>query len=303
MGLLSDIQTSLLEGHSLASALLKMRVLAARLESGELADWVRYETEGYPEDAEIPDYRKVSAQYYGHFVGSFGRQITDAPIPNAFIAKYISKDALQHNLHQSISGIERLIEMDETGVLTASISDYALRLQGHIYPDFNCITVNSKISVSTVSGIITTVRSKLLDLTLEIEKRMPEARNVEFNSNQIADKQQEVSQMVQQIVYGGINTVNNNGDHSTFNTNITQGDAGDVVEHLTKNGISETDAKCFADILTSEKPSSEKDPLGPNAKSWIAANIIKAMNGAWKIGLPVATALLTDVAERYYGLK
>ncbi len=303
MGLLSDIQTTLLDGGSLAGALLKMRVLAARLGSGELADWVRFEAEGYPPEAELPDYRRLPMAFSGHFSGPLGKEIRNAPIPDAVIYALVGENALVQGFGESVSSVDRLAAASEDGVLTTNLSNYPLFLQGKVYPGYNCISVTGRISASRLADINVVVRSKLLDLTLEIEKRIPEAKAVVAASKPISGKQQEVSSIVNQTVYGSINTIQNSGDHSNFTTNISQGNISDVTEHLAKGGINESDAKDFADILASEKPMGKTDPLGPKAKSWISANIGKAMNGGWKVGLPVATALLTAAAEHYYGLK
>ncbi|WP_428542906.1 hypothetical protein [Profundibacter sp.] len=43
--------------------MLKLRFLASRLGSDPLAEWVRFESEGYPNDAELPDYRILGVTY------------------------------------------------------------------------------------------------------------------------------------------------------------------------------------------------------------------------------------------------
>ncbi len=132
---------------------------------------------------------------------------------------------------------------------------------------------------------------------------MPEAKGVEQTSSPLSGKNEKVSQILNQVVYGNVNTVHNSGDNSTFNVSITQGNTGDVTEFLAKGGVAEADAKAFSEILASEKPTSAAEPLGEKAKAWISANIGKAMSGAWKVGFPVASGLLTAAAEHYYGLK
>jgi hypothetical protein len=149
MGLLSDIQTILLDGGSLATALLKMRVLAARLESGELAEWVRFEAEGYPKGVGLPEYRRLPVSYYGTFFGPFQSQIKNAPIPNAIIYAIIGEHALRQSITDSVAGVERLVQMaSKEGVLTTSCADYALEIQGNLYPDYTCNSINGKISAA-----------------------------------------------------------------------------------------------------------------------------------------------------------
>ena len=60
MSLLHQIQESVIqEGCDLGSVLLKLRLLASKLGSNVLEEWVKHESEGYPQDAVAV--RKVDA--------------------------------------------------------------------------------------------------------------------------------------------------------------------------------------------------------------------------------------------------
>ncbi len=57
MSLLHDIQAAVLrENSDLGPILLQVRLLAARLGSEPLAEWVRHESDGYPKAADLPEY-------------------------------------------------------------------------------------------------------------------------------------------------------------------------------------------------------------------------------------------------------
>ena len=305
MGLLADIQASLIDGGSLAHALLKMRVLAARLRGGDLEDWVRLEGEGYKDSDELPSYRKLRLIHLGHYSGPMGSEVINAQIPPAIVARVIGEDALDVSIRDSISGVERLARSGGSGNsgVEFAYGNYPLFLQGAMFPGHSLVQVKGVVSSSALEEIAVVVRSKLLDLTLQIEREIPEARHIETTSASIEGKRSQVSQIFNQTIHGNVSNVQNSGDHSTFNTTISQGNKRDVAEHLAQGGIDKSDADAFAEILASEKPTGTADPLGPKAKSWIAANIPKALSGVWKAGLPVATTLLTTAAEHYYGLK
>jgi hypothetical protein len=73
MSLLQQIQESVVEeGSDLGSILLKLRLLAARLGSDILKEWVKHESEEYPKDAKVPSYRIVGVTYRRTFSGPFG---------------------------------------------------------------------------------------------------------------------------------------------------------------------------------------------------------------------------------------
>ena len=98
-------------------------------------------------------------------------------------------------------------------------------------------------------------------------------------------------------------TVTNSGTGTQINLAIGPGDATALVSELVKAGIPEKSAKEFADTVASEDPESPENPLGKRAHKWLTENIEKASDGAWKIGVGIATKVLEEAAMRYYGLK
>ena len=56
MLLLEEIQAAAIDSHSdLGSVLRKCKVLAARLGSQPLENWLLWESNGFPDDVEIPE--------------------------------------------------------------------------------------------------------------------------------------------------------------------------------------------------------------------------------------------------------
>jgi hypothetical protein len=308
MGLIHDIQSALLEDNSsLASILLKLKYLASKLGSAELADWVHHESDGYPIEADIPEYRLFDPQFFGHFSGAYGKEIKNAPIPPLLIEKFAGEHWTTHKCHQSIASIESLIgDNSKVGSFAIPTQNLSLMLDGKVYPGYTCQQVVAKISGAELSNVKSAVRSRILDLTLRLESEFPSATEIAIQSDNkpLAAKEADmVSKITNHIVYGNINTVNSSGDHNNNSINITQGDVNAVVDELSSQGISRSDAKDFAKLLQGEKPESNVEPFGPNTKSWIGKNISKAIDGTWQVGLSAATSLFTELALRYYGLK
>jgi len=73
VGLLEEIQNAAVDAQSdLGTLLRKCKLLAARLGSKPLEDWLVWESNGYPDDVRVPDYRVWSLEIKGHFLGPFG---------------------------------------------------------------------------------------------------------------------------------------------------------------------------------------------------------------------------------------
>ncbi|TVM31939.1 hypothetical protein [Oceanidesulfovibrio marinus] len=303
--LLHEIQESVVqEGADLGSVLLKLRFLASRLGSDVLEEWVKHESEGYPNDVEVPPYRIVGVSYKGMFSGPFGSGIQNAPIPGHLIKQFAGESWVSYKIRESIAGIDELVRSStESGSLGIDASNLILLLQGKIYPDYACNSVSGRISRTSLTEIQQAVRARILELTLELEKSIPAAADVAFGASKGRDTNPEkVQQITQQIIYGNVTTAVAGGHGSNISINVNERDSDSFVRHLVESGIVEEDAKSLASILETEEPEGEQEPFGKKAKNWIASNLKKAVDGTWKIGLSVATAVITEAAKKYYGL-
>jgi hypothetical protein len=307
MGLLNDIQTAVLqEGAELGPILLKVRLLAARLGSQPLADWVKHESEGYPPDVLVPDYRIIPVAYTATFFGPFGSGIKNAPIPSHLIEKFAGKRWTNYEIRQSVAGVDELLATSAQGHGSLSIdaSNLILLLQGKVYEGYACNSAEGTIARASLAELRHSVRSRVLELTIEFEKSIPEAASISMGQVDagVLKSSAVASQIAQQIIYGNVTSISASGGASVH-VAIGQMDLPALVEFLTSNGIAESDARQLGELMASEKPESSQEPLGSKAKAWLVDNIKKAANGTWKIGLSVAVDVVKEAALKYYGLK
>lgn len=306
MSLLHQIQESLVqEGSNLGSVLLKLRLLAARLGSNDLEEWVKHESEGYPPDSALPDYRIVGVTYTGNFSGPFGSGIKNAPIPPYLISKFVNDSWNSFSVRESIAAVGELVKSSADGdSLGIEASNLILMLQGKVYEGYACNSISGNISAVSMSEILQAVRNRVLELTIELEKSIPEATLITFGTHEMdKDNASKAQQITQQIIYGNVGNAISGGSESTINVNIQSSNKESVVNYLKESGIPEADANEFAQIVASEEPSSREEPFGHGAKNWIASNIRKAVDGTWKVGVSVATKVFTEAALKYYDLK
>ena len=180
MSLLQQIQESIVqEGSDLGSVLLKLRLLASRLGSDTLEEWVKYESEGYPQDAEVPPYRIVGVTFRGTFSGSFGSGINNAQIPPYLIEKHAGESWTKYEVRESVAAVDEMVKKSsDGGTLGIDASNLILLLQGKIYEGYACNDISGTISLTAFYEIQQTVRSRILELTLELEKSVPGAVHV-----------------------------------------------------------------------------------------------------------------------------
>lgn len=118
MTLLQDVQNAAVDASSdLATLLRKCKLLAARLGSQQLEDWVLWESNGYPDGVPVPEYRVWSLEVRGHFAGPFGSGIRNAKIPTASIPEKVRRHYQRYECRQSIASIETMLAKAEGGTL------------------------------------------------------------------------------------------------------------------------------------------------------------------------------------------
>jgi hypothetical protein len=308
MSLLQEIQAAVIQdGTEIGPILLKLRLLASRLGSAPLEDWVKHESEGYPDDAPLPDYRIIHVSYSGTFSGPFNSGINNAPIPSYLIEKFAGKKWIHHEDRQSISAIDELIRGSAgSGSLQINATNLILLLQGKVYADYACNAVTGIVTRAQLVALQHAVRTRVLELTISLEKAIPAAASIVLtgSTSAVQVNSDKVTQITNQVIYGNVTSTSiaSSGAGATFNLAIQQGDQNSVVAALVQRGIPEADAAEFGRLIASEKPESKDEPFGAKARTWLGENLKKAASGAWKMGVSVATEVLKQAALNYYGL-
>ncbi|MGZ8139775.1 AbiTii domain-containing protein [Bordetella bronchiseptica] len=307
MSLLHEIQASVLQdGSELGPILLRLRLLAARIGSQPLAEWVRHESEGYPRDAELPNYRYIPVSYTASFSGPFGSGISNAPISPYLIRKFAGEHWVRHEMRESVAAVDALLATAESGgSLGVNAADLILLLQGKVYADYACNSVTGSIARSSLASIRHAVRSRVLELTLELEKSVPDAAAITLGPSSLpsAPSSAAATQIAQQIIYGNFTSIAATGEGATIQVAVVPHDAKSLEQFLEGSGMAVEDAQELARLAASEKPDSSAEPMGPKVQKWFVENLQKAASGTWKMGVAVATDVVKEALLKYYGLK
>lgn len=309
MSLLREIQSALLsDDASIGPLLLKLRLLASKLGIETLEEWVKYEAEGYPPEIDVPSYRKIGIAYTGTFFGPFGSAIKNIPIATYLIEKYAGEKWVSYSFRQSAASVDDLIGSSSNGEgsLSLEASNLTLLLNGKVYPDYSCNAVYGHVSKVALVEIQNAIRSRILELTIQLEKSSPNSSTISLADSLPAGdiaRVKEATPHIQQIIYGNYTAINSSGDNNAINVSVVTGDIESLISTLKQAGIAEADAKSLADILKSEKPEANSSPFGKRAREWLAKNIGKAMDGTWKVGIAVASKIIEAAVKKYYGLN
>ncbi len=309
MSLLQEIQSSLIQDTSveLGQVLLKLRFLASRLGSDLLEEWIKHELDGYPDEIPVPNYRKVGVTYKGTFSGAFGSGLDNAPIPSALIMKHAGERWVNYEMRQSIAEIDNLLRSgkDTESTLQIDASNLILLLQNKVYPGMACNSITGLLSTSEVAGLHFSVQNRVLDLTIDLERKVPVSTEIVTGKAITipAETAKIATRVAHQSIYAENFTVifnSGEGNQSVSVSNFHKGDRTALGKALVEGGIDEADASEFAAILSEEKPLSEEEPFGEKALAWIAKNLEKSAKGSWQMSKEIAKKLLTEAAIAYY---
>ena len=161
------------ESSSLSSALLKTKVILYKIGSKELVDWVNYELNGYPSVDDLPEYRVIPCQVVGN-VSNIRWQAKSHPIPIGHLTEQEQDTLTRNRATQSIAVLEDILKRAKNTVSRPIPMEANSLLDLGLGNGFRVQNAWAETSVHDLRGIITQVRSRLLDFMLELRDNVGE---------------------------------------------------------------------------------------------------------------------------------
>jgi len=157
---------------SLTSPLLKTKVLAHRIQNRELLLWTNLEVAGYTDLEDVPEYRKTTGDIYSDYRTS--RFIAT----DQYVAVNGDQELFRIYMTQGIQTLEtyksafigQTFEGEDKKALVANLSAQ--------HENFQISRIYKKIPSNFISEILTHVRTKLLDVLLEMEEKYGYISNI-----------------------------------------------------------------------------------------------------------------------------
>ena len=299
MSLLEEIQNAAIDAsNDLGVLLRKCKLLAARLGSQELEDWLIWESNGYPENVPVPGYRVWPLQVRGHFAGPYGSSLTNKTIPLGLLPKDVRKSYNEYKFRASIAVIESILERDDSGMITVTTNDLSLTLD-NVYKHLKCLECWAEFDTTNLVELLNTVRERILDFSLAVWKKHPNAGEINSNTQEslTSDK---ITQIFNMTVHGGTANLVGTANNSSVAFNVVSNDFESVRRVLQSKGVSEQDITELERALDADKPPQSPDQFGPKVSSWVAKMMEKASTGAWGIGIAAGGALLAKIISKFY---
>lgn len=174
--LIEQVQAETVDSSaSLSSLLLKVKLIAAKLEMGETAEWVNAELQGYGDSKdEYPAYRRTVGRvmayssYHGWQPPEGNSQILDA-----LSERYIA---------DSVSAIEDILDQDGGGTLSLPISSSVKN--GFLEDNPGWTDMHTEIQRSALVSVLDHVRTMVLNWALELESKGISGEGVTFSESE-----------------------------------------------------------------------------------------------------------------------
>lgn len=224
MTLLRDIETAAVDSAiPLPDLLRKCKVLAQRLKHSELATWTSHELNGYPDNVDVPDYRCLSpGPSLGHFVGSFGRQLRNAPLPTTSLPKRFQELVGERKFRQPVGTLVGMLEAKEGTLMWKWPAELVTYMSHRYYEDFALVDAFQIITPAGIKGILDTIRTRILEFTLAIQTDDPDAGEALPNAPPPLPAQR-LNQYFHTTIIGGQANLGNMGPATIGHGNVATG--------------------------------------------------------------------------------
>jgi AbiTii len=279
--------------------------LGRLLNNQELSDWAKAEAGGYESIDSLPDYRIFETEVQGTFFGPYGRNLSNASIPQAVIEEEHRDALFKVYMMESVGELELLSKSADTNSLTIPWSGNT-RLYSQQKEIYRGLALNAAwrvLTTATIAGILEVIRARVLEFVLVIEKELGiDAMNYDDNKTPLETPSQEkVTQTFNMTILGGTNiAVGNPGTTNQHATHVQPGDLQGLREKLAQLGVTEElindlDAALGKDADAREQP-------GPHVKGWFGRLMIKAGQGTLQLVSATATTVVIAEVRRFLGL-
>ena len=186
---------------NIVEAMNILSILLQDLDDKKVRMWLNNEINGYEDDQDIPDYRIVKTNIVGNYIiGNFhqGLQCTNQPIP-------IKPEAVKEYTTIKVqSGISEILQLSvaeketENHSLVSPI--HTLLAQNISLIDCQIISANRVLSIYAYTNILNKLKSKVLNIFLELEKKYGNLDNyyIDFSNKK---EEKEVIKSIINIIY------------------------------------------------------------------------------------------------------
>lgn len=192
-------------GVDLENILFRLKVILSDLNNNYIDTWLQSEIEGYKEEGELPEYRKTEGIVIGTYFINGRTQYTNSNVPlESLISVEDIKVIKTIYIYDSMKSIQEHINRDDDSTFKKIIPTAYC----HHISNYSLQIASMKVVASNTffSGILSSVKSKLVEIIIELEKQFDNIDTHDIRPQLESDKvdSQEVTYTIEKIIYGDV---------------------------------------------------------------------------------------------------
>lgn len=183
--------------EELENILLRLKIIVSDFDNSEINDWIKGELEGYDNTSNLPHYRIVTGVPKGHFLVNSQVHYKDSYVP---VERLLDAEAVKN--------IKKVTVRDSIGTIYTFINRNNRSHYGKLIPTSYCHSIsthkiqvasmNIQVPINLISKIISIVRSKLVEVVMELEKEFENLDELDISS-QIEERPSKIEKIIYNI--------------------------------------------------------------------------------------------------------
>lgn len=305
------------ESKSVTQLLRHALVIATKLNIQDFVEWCNNELKGYigyKEKGNIPKYRIFVGDLYALELGTNNRipvrfdedilhnlKIKILPESVTEINDWLVRDNKEYVMLNLDKDLEKICLdlFDKIVVQKYQNMGLSRSLLPHgVLPKYHPFLIISKSSLVNISN---NVRQVILEWALELEKQGILGESLVFTR-----EEKEVATNNPNIHIGNfqgiLGNVNNSQVQQNNTLSVQQNDFDSLKEFLKSKNIADEDIFELQTAIQSDPQPTMQNNFGDKVSAWFGKMMTKAASNAWQIELAIASNLLTQALNNFYGL-
>ncbi|QXE01919.1 hypothetical protein [Terribacillus sp. DMT04] len=192
--------------ENIENILLRLKVILSDLDSKPIINWVNGELEGFKGEHDIlPQYRILKGSPTGTFVVNYNVQYTDSPVPlRTLIPDDETYDSITTlEMTDSLSAIQNILNGENRDNYAKVIStDFCHHISRG---ELQIARMRIRVGSNQLDGIISKVKSKLIDIIMELENQFDNLDELDIQEQVEEDtsKKDNAVYNIENIIYDG----------------------------------------------------------------------------------------------------
>lgn len=201
----SQLLKDLVGGNvSIENILLRLKVILADLDNELIMNWVNGELQGYKDTNDVPKYRILRGTPIGTYLVNFTFKYTDAQVPlDTLLPQDLIDPLITLELRDSIAALQNILNGEGRDNFAKLIPTSICH--GISKGELQIAGMKIRYGSNQLDGVISAVKSKLLEVVMELEKEYDNLDDLDIKSQveQDSSKREQVIYNIEQIIYEG----------------------------------------------------------------------------------------------------